>query len=97
MKKAPDFEWDKTKNLENILKHGVSFYEAQYAFADEKRIILKDDYHSQEENRYFCLGRVGDGILTVRFTCRGGKIRIFGAAFWRKGKARYEKENKIHG
>jgi hypothetical protein len=33
--------------------------------------------------------------MTVRFAHRGGKIRIFGAAFWRKGKKRYEKENCI--
>ncbi len=36
-------------------------------------------------------------IMTVRFTYRGRKIRIFGAAFWRKGKKRYEEENNIHG
>ena len=36
-------------------------------------------------------------IMTVRFAYRDGKIRIFGAAFWRKGKKRYEKENHIHG
>jgi len=45
---------------------------------------------------YYCLGRVSDGVLTVRFTYRSGKIRIFGAGYWRKGKKIYEKENKIH-
>jgi uncharacterized protein len=32
--KPPDFEWDDVKNSQNRQKHGVSFYEAQYAFAD---------------------------------------------------------------
>lgn len=34
--------------------------------------------------------------MTVRFTYRGGVIRIFGAGYWRKGKQIYERENKIH-
>jgi hypothetical protein len=36
---------------------------------------------------------LGDGIITVRFTYRYGKIRIFGAGYWRKGKKEYEKKN----
>lgn len=90
------FEWDEDKNRENWEKHGVSFYEAQYAFADSKRIILKDIGHSQAEKRYYCIGKVGNGILTVRFTYRINIIRIIGAGFWRKGKKIYEEENKIH-
>ena len=30
------------------------------------------------------IGRVGDGIMTVRFTYRGHVIRIYGAGYWRK-------------
>lgn len=30
------------------------------------------------------------------FTHRNGKIRVFGAGYWRKGKKCYEEENKIH-
>lgn len=69
--------------------------EAQYAFSDTKRIIAKDLEHSKSEERYYCFGRVGDNILTVRFTYRNNKIRIIGAGYWRKGKQIYEKENKI--
>lgn len=90
-----NFEWDERKNEENIRKHGVSFYRAQYAFADPKRVIAEDLEHSGSERRFYCFGKVQDGILTVRFTHRGNKIRIFGAGYWRKGKAIYEKENKI--
>jgi hypothetical protein len=39
---------------------------------------------------------VGGGVLTVRFTFRGGIIRIFGAGYWRKGKRIYEQTNPIH-
>lgn len=89
------FEWDDRKNKENIHKHGVSFYLAQYAFADPKRVIAEDLSHSTAEKRYYCFGKVKDGIITVRFTYRENKTRIFGAGYWRKGKTIYEKENKI--
>jgi uncharacterized DUF497 family protein len=60
------------------------------------RVIAEDLTHSETEKRYFCFGEVGGGILTVRFTYRGGVIRIFGAGYWRKGKSIYERENQIH-
>ena len=90
------FEWDPDKDLGNQQKHHVSFMEAQYAFADSRRVIAEDLEHSSKENRYYCFGQVDQGVLTVRFTYRGGVIRIFGAGFWRKGKAIYDRENQIH-
>jgi len=90
------FEWDSRKDQENQQKHGVSFALAQYAFADSQRIVAEDVDHSKTEKRFYCFGKVGDGILTVRFTYRNNMIRIIGAGYWRKGKAIYEHENKIH-
>jgi uncharacterized protein len=90
------FEWDPVKDLENQQKHNVAFIKAQYAFADPQRVIAADLNHSVDEDRYYCFGRVGDGILTVRFTYRHDIIRIIGAGYWRKGKAIYERENQIH-
>jgi uncharacterized DUF497 family protein len=96
MARRSDFEWDSDKDLINQDKHGVSFALAQLAFFGHHRIILEDLAHSESERRYYCLGRVADGILTVRFTYRSNKIRIIGAGYWRKGKKIYEEENKIH-
>jgi len=91
-----EFEWDADKDRSNQSKHGVSFTRAQYAFVDPKRVILEDVTHSTlHEKRYFCLGQVGEGILTVRFTYREGRIRIFGAGYWRKGRQIYEEQNQI--
>ena len=87
------FEWDPYKNLYNAQKHGITFVEAQKAFLDPKRIIMADDTHSQHEKRYFCIGVVNEGILTVRFTYRNLNIRIFGAGYWRAGKEIYEQKN----
>jgi uncharacterized DUF497 family protein len=90
------FEWDERKDAENQAKHGVGFAQAQYAFADPRRVIAEDAAHSSGEQRYFCFGRLGEGILTVRFTYRAGAIRILGAGYRRKGKVIYERENQVH-
>ena len=90
----PSFEWDPAKDRANRAKHGVSFVMAQEAFLDPRRVIAEDLSHSSEgEKRYFCFGEVGGGIMTVRFTWRDGRIRIFGAGYWRKGKSLYEQQN----
>ncbi len=49
-----------------------------------------DAKHSKTEERLFCIGRVAGKILTVRFTYREGKIKIYGAGHWREGKRYYE-------
>ena len=90
------FEWNPEKDDENQRKHSVSFSRAQYAFADPHRVIAKDIAHSQTEERFYCFGKVGGGILTVRFTYRASVIRIIDAGYWRKGKSIYERENQIH-
>ena len=92
-----NFEWDDSKNLANLANHQVSFFEAQFAFADTHRVIARDLSHSKTEERFYCFGKVQGGVLTVRFTYRGAAIRIIGAGYWRKGKAVYEKENHLHG
>jgi hypothetical protein len=88
------FEWDEAKDRANQTKHGVSFEEAQEAFADPQHLIYPDVRHSQTEKRYFCLGMARGRILTIRFTIRGESIRIFGAGHWRKGVDEYEKRNQ---
>ena len=90
------FEWNSKKDEENQTKHGVSFAEAQLAFVDPQRVIAEDSLHGSIEKRHYCIGRVGEGIMTVRFTYRESVIRIIGAGYWRKGKRTYERENKIH-
>jgi uncharacterized DUF497 family protein len=90
------FEWDSQKDVENQAKHGISFAKAQFAFADQDRVIAEDLSHSSGEQRYYCFGLVEGAVLTVRFTYRSDVIRIFGAGHWRRGKSIYERENQIH-
>lgn len=90
------FEWDEAKEAENLRKHEVSFHEAQRAFLDPRCIIARDLKHSMMEERFYCFGKIGNHILTVRFTYRGRVIRILGAGYWRKGREIYEKENSLY-
>lgn len=88
------FIWDVDKEKNNVLKHKVSFIEASEAFRDPQQKIFVDSQHSHKEPRYFCIAKVQGKIMTVRFTYRDNKIRIFGAGYWRKG-VKYYHEKKI--
>ncbi len=90
------FEWDPEKDIENQLKHGVSFAEAQLVFFDPHRIIHEDLEHSNNEQRFYCFGKVNNHVMTVRFTHRKHKTRIFGAGYWRKGRKIYEEESGVY-
>jgi len=87
------FIWDPVKEESNVSKHGINFTIATQAFTDPYRKIFIDEKHTQDEERYFCLGKVKGRILTVRFLYRNGKIRIIGAGFWRKGKKYYDQKS----
>ena len=92
---VPSFEWDPAKDAENQRKHGVAFVDEQRVFLDPRRVIARDLSHSRSEQRVYCFGLVGNGIATVRFTYRGGVIRIYGAGYWRRGKRLYEAQGKV--
>jgi uncharacterized DUF497 family protein len=50
------FEWDEDKNRANILKHRVSFEEAQTVFDDINAVYIFDESHSSDEERFFIIG-----------------------------------------
>ena len=89
------FEWDPRKEWLNRWKHGVDFSTAAEVFRDPHCRILVDLKHGGEETRYFCLGKVEERVLTVRFLYRGHAVRIIGAGYWRKGRKLYEKKKKV--
>jgi uncharacterized DUF497 family protein len=88
MTKRSDFEWDSIKDKSNQQKHGVSFALAQLAFLDHNRVILEDLEHSDDEKRFYCVGRVADGTkLELLAPVIGGKERKY-----MKGKIKYTDE-----
>jgi uncharacterized DUF497 family protein len=51
-----EFAWDRRKARSNMVKHGVSFEEAQTVFLDESARLIDDPDHSGEEDRFLLLG-----------------------------------------
>jgi uncharacterized protein len=61
------FEWDPGKARANLRKHGISFEEAETAFADEYALVMPDpDHSSAYEERLVLIGlSVGLRVLVV--------------------------------
>ncbi len=51
-----EFAWDRRKAQSNLIKHGISFEEAQTVFLDENARLIDDPDHSTEEERFLLLG-----------------------------------------
>ncbi len=51
-----EFAWDRRKARSNLVKHGVSFEEAQSVFLDEDARLMDDPDHSDDEGRFLLLG-----------------------------------------
>lgn len=93
--KSLQFEWDSTKALSNVKKHGITFEEARTVFDDDFARMLHDPDHSQEEERFILLGMSYTlKILTVVHCYRDqdGIIRIISARESTRNEARQYKE-----
>jgi uncharacterized DUF497 family protein len=76
------FEWDHRKAAANLRQHEVSFEEAKTVFLDEEALLIPDDQHSTEEDRFIIMGfSVKLRILVVCHCYRqpGDVIRIISA------------------
>jgi len=51
-----EFAWDRRKAQSNLVRHGVSFEDAQTVFLDENARLIDDPDHSEEEERFVLLG-----------------------------------------
>ena len=80
LSKCRGFQWY-TGNLEkNWLKHRVSRLEIEQVFFNRPLLVAFDDQHSQEEQRFFALGRTEFGRnLFMVFTVRHDLIRVISA------------------
>ncbi|HBE04385.1 MAG: hypothetical protein A2096_02270 [Spirochaetes bacterium GWF1_41_5] len=87
------FTWDEKKNTSNIIKHKISFDEAQSAFFDDMGLLFSDEEYSIIEERFILLGK--NEKLKILVVCHcyqedDSHIRIFSA---RKAT---KKENKYY-
>lgn len=90
LSKIGGFEWDEG-NLEHIKKHHVEAKECEEAFFNKPLLVLKDEIHSQSEERLQALGLTKGGrMLFMVFALRSGKVRVISA------KDQNKKERKIY-
>ncbi len=59
------FDWNPTKEQQNIRKHRVSFHQAVTIFQDPNQLSIYDEEHSKDEERWVTLGIDNTGILRV--------------------------------
>ena len=72
------FEWDRKKETINIKKHGVTFEQASYVFADPFALNRYNEEHSEDEERWILLGKsLNQTILLVAHTFRDNDGKEF--------------------
>ena len=74
------YDWDDDKNAINILKHGVSFLEAESVLDSELSRVTFDLQHSELEVRFLTIGWSSLGRLLLVVTSEDGpRPRIISA------------------
>ncbi len=75
-----EFDWDKNKAAANLVKHGISFDEAETVFADPLYVDFYNPDYSYDEHRFLIIGESLQGrLLIVSYTERGEAIRLISA------------------
>lgn len=59
------FEQDREKEKTNIKKHGVTFEQASFVFADRYALNKYDEEHSEDEDRWIILGKSFNEVLLL--------------------------------
>jgi uncharacterized DUF497 family protein len=88
------FDWDISKNLLNIEKHGVPFKEAATVFGDIAAVILDDTEHSQDEERFRIIGYSGNLRLLMVCHCYKYDVSVIRIISARKATI---SERKLYG
>ena len=68
-KQVSGFDWDAGNERKIDEKHAVSQFEAEQVFFNQPLLVLADQKHSQNEDRYHALGKSNDArLLHITFT-----------------------------
>ena len=91
-----NYEWNLIKERLNIAKHGVDFEEAKSVFADEFALVLFDENHSNDEERFLILGMSQKEriLLVVHCYRENDTIRIISSRKATKNETKQYKERK---
>lgn len=75
-----EFQWDQGNEQKNDIKHGVTQAECEQVFFNSPLLISDDREHSQQEVRYYALGKTdAERLLFVVFTVRRTALRVISA------------------
>ena len=62
-------EWDPEKDRANRIKHGLGFDEVRVLFeTDTDYLVIYDEEHSDDEDRFLAIGRIAKGVVTLAYT-----------------------------
>ena len=91
-----EFEWDEYNARKNWIKHRVTPSECEQIFFNQPLIVAVDIKHSEEEERFFSLGKTDTGKkLFIVFTIRGKALRVISARQMNKKEKRsYDEHEK---
>lgn len=68
------FEFDESKSLANLAKHGISFIDAQLLWGDPK--LLEIQAKTEDEPRFLVIGLINGKLWSAVITYRGANIRL---------------------
>ena len=72
------FEWDETKRLANLKKHGIDFADVPAMF-DGDVFTIQDERFDYGETRYITFGLLKFRVIVVAHTDENNIIRIISA------------------
>jgi len=73
-----EFEWDKTKRLTNLSKHGINFIDVPLVF-DGEIVTVEDERFSYGEQRFVTFGLLQRRVIAIVHTEREEYTRIISA------------------
>ncbi len=75
-----EFEWDQSKGVSNLRKHGIGFEDATSIFGDPLAFTFRDPDHSVGEARFLTFGvtRTGE-LLVISHASRNNRTRLISA------------------
>ncbi len=68
------FEFDESKSLVNLSKHGINFIDAQLLWNDPS--LLEIPAKTEDEPRFLVIGLINEKLWSAVITYRGENIRL---------------------
>lgn len=84
------YEWDEEKCADNVIKHGLHFFDAETVF-EGQTVTFEDTRFEYDEPRFITFGLLVTRLVVIAHTPRAEKTRIISM---RKGNEREQKHYK---